>query len=329
MTAKTTPTSDASTMRDAITVAQDVLQKESAALLTMASELPADFVPAVEAILNVKGRVVISGVGKSGHIGRKIAATMASTGTPSYFVHGAEASHGDLGMVTPDDVCILISNSGETAELRDITLYTRRFNIPLIAISSKIDSTLMQAADHKLNLPPVPEVCSIGKAPTTSTTLTLALGDALAVAVMEQRGFNADQFQTFHPGGKLGSQMSQVHQLMHGAERLPIVAANDDMSEVLLTMTSKGFGVAMVVEDGKLQGLISDGDLRRNMSDLMGKSAGDIASTDPVTIQPDLLAVQALAILNERKISSLAVTDTNGVPVGILHIHDLLRAGVV
>lgn len=316
-------------MRDAITVAQDVLQKESAALATMAKELPADFVSAVEAILNVKGRVVISGVGKSGHIGRKIAATMASTGTPSYFVHGAEASHGDLGMVTPDDVCILISNSGETAELRDITLYTRRFNIPLIAISSKINSTLMQAADHKLNLPPVPEVCSIGKAPTTSTTLTLALGDALAVAVMEQRGFNADQFQTFHPGGKLGSQMSQVHQLMHGVDSLPIVAANDDMSEVLLTMTSKGFGVAMVVENGKLKGLISDGDLRRNMSDLMGKTAGEIASTDPVTIQPDLLAVQALAILNERKISSLAVTDDGGVPVGIIHIHDLLRAGVV
>ncbi|MDO6728100.1 KpsF/GutQ family sugar-phosphate isomerase [Cognatishimia sp. 1_MG-2023] len=329
MTAKTTPTSDQSTMRDAITVAQDVLQKESAALATMAKELPADFVSAVEAILNVKGRVVISGVGKSGHIGRKIAATMASTGTPSYFVHGAEASHGDLGMVTPDDVCILISNSGETAELRDITLYTRRFNIPLIAISSKINSTLMQAADHKLNLPPVPEVCSIGKAPTTSTTLTLALGDALAVAVMEQRGFNADQFQTFHPGGKLGSQMSQVHQLMHGVDSLPIVAANDDMSEVLLTMTSKGFGVAMVVEGGKLKGLISDGDLRRNMSDLMGKTAGEIASTDPVTIQPDLLAVQALAILNERKISSLAVTDDDGVPVGIIHIHDLLRAGVV
>lgn len=329
MTAKTTPTSDQSTMRDAITVAQDVLQKESAALATMAKELPADFVSAVEAILNVKGRVVISGVGKSGHIGRKIAATMASTGTPSYFVHGAEASHGDLGMVTPDDVCILISNSGETAELRDITLYTRRFNIPLIAISSKINSTLMQAADHKLNLPPVPEVCSIGKAPTTSTTLTLALGDALAVAVMEQRGFNADQFQTFHPGGKLGSQMSQVHQLMHGVDSLPIVAANDDMSEVLLTMTSKGFGVAMVVENGKLKGLISDGDLRRNMSDLMGKTAGEIASTDPVTIQPDLLAVQALAILNERKISSLAVTDDGGVPVGIIHIHDLLRAGVV
>ncbi len=329
MTAKTTPTSDQSTMRDAITVAQDVLQKESAALATMAKELPADFVSAVEAILNVKGRVVISGVGKSGHIGRKIAATMASTGTPSYFVHGAEASHGDLGMVTPDDVCILISNSGETAELRDITLYTRRFNIPLIAISSKINSTLMQAADHKLNLPPVPEVCSIGKAPTTSTTLTLALGDALAVAVMEQRGFNADQFQTFHPGGKLGSQMSQVHQLMHGVDSLPIVAANDDMSEVLLTMTSKGFGMAMVVENGKLKGLISDGDLRRNMSDLMGKTAGEIASTDPVTIQPDLLAVQALAILNERKISSLAVTDDGGVPVGIIHIHDLLRAGVV
>ncbi len=317
-----------SAKRDAISVAQDVLHKEAAALTAMANDLPADFEMAVDLILKAKGRVVISGVGKSGHIGRKIAATLASTGTPSYFVHGAEASHGDLGMVTQEDVCILISNSGETAELRDITLYTRRFNIPLIAISSNPNSVLMEAADCMLTLPKIPEVCSIGKAPTTSTTLTLALGDALSVAVMEQRGFSADDFQTFHPGGKLGSQMSKVAQLMHDKKSLPIVSEDDDMSEVLLTMTSKGFGVAFVVVDGVLKGLISDGDLRRNMSDLMGKTAGEIASMDPITITEDSLTVQALAILNERKISALAVTDESGAPVGIIHIHDLLRAGV-
>ncbi len=317
-----------SAKRDAISVAQEVLHKEAAALTAMANDLPADFEMAVDLILKAKGRVVISGVGKSGHIGRKIAATLASTGTPSYFVHGAEASHGDLGMVTQEDVCILISNSGETAELRDITLYTRRFNIPLIAISSNPNSVLMEAADCMLTLPKIPEVCSIGKAPTTSTTLTLALGDALSVAVMEQRGFSADDFQTFHPGGKLGSQMSKVAQLMHDKKSLPIVSENDDMSEVLLTMTSKGFGVALVVVNGALKGLISDGDLRRNMGDLMGKTAGEIASSDPVTITPDSLAVQALAILNERKIGALAVTDESGAPVGIIHIHDLLRAGV-
>ncbi|MDC0739518.1 KpsF/GutQ family sugar-phosphate isomerase [Cognatishimia sp. SS12] len=326
MSAQDTPLSPAP--RDAVAVARDVLVKEAAALATMAEELPADFEAAVARILSVKGRVVVSGVGKSGHIGRKLAATLASTGTPCYFVHGAEASHGDLGMVTPDDICILISNSGETAELRDITLFTRRFNIPMIAISSKPDSTLMQAADYKLNLPQIPEVCAIGKAPTTSTTLTLALGDALSVAVMEQRGFSADQFQVFHPGGKLGSQLSKVAQLMHGAERLPVVRSDDSMPEVLLTMTSKGFGVALVVEGGKLTGVISDGDLRRNMATLMNKTAGEIASPDPVTVGPEMLSAQALAILNERKIGALAVTDAAGAPVGILHIHDLLRAGV-
>lgn len=327
MTSNPSP-SGAPKKRDAVSVAKDVLQKEAAALSAMATDLPADFEPAVDLILKAKGRVVISGVGKSGHIGRKIAATLASTGTPSYFVHGAEASHGDLGMVTQDDVCILISNSGETAELRDITLYTRRFNIPLIAISSNPNSVLMEAADCMLTLPKIPEVCSIGKAPTTSTTLTLALGDALSVAVMEQRGFSADQFQVFHPGGKLGSQMTKVKQLMHGSDSLPIVSASDSMSEVLLTMSSKGFGVAMIVTDGVLKGVISDGDLRRNMSDLMDRTAGEIANADPITISEESLTVQALAILNDRKISALAVTNDAGAPVGILHIHDLLRAGV-
>ena len=309
-------------------IARVALKKEADALYQMADDLPSDFAPAVECILGMNGRVVVSGVGKSGHIGRKIAATLASTGTPSYFVHGSEASHGDLGMVTSHDICILISNSGETAELRDIMLYTRRFNIPLIAISSNPDSVLMKAADYKLLLPKAPEVCLIGKAPTTSTTLTLALGDALAVAAMERRGFDADQFQVFHPGGKLGSQMSRVGDLMHGTESLPVVAPQDPMSEVLLTMTSGGFGVAFVVEGGKLQGVITDGDLRRNMDSLLGKSARDIANADPTKIEPEMLAAKALAIVNERKITALPVVDASGAPVGILHVHDLLRAGV-
>lgn len=316
-------------MKSANDVAKSVLQKEAAAVAQMADELPVDFETAVDCIMGIAGRVVVSGVGKSGHIGRKIAATLASTGTPSYFVHGAEASHGDLGMVTRHDACVLISNSGETAELRDITLYTRRFNIPLIAISSNPDSTLMKAADFKLALPKIPEVCSIGKAPTTSTTLTLALGDALAVAIMEARGFSADEFHTFHPGGKLGTQLTRVADLMHSGDELPTVAATLPMTEVLLTMTSKGFGVALVADDtGKLIGTVTDGDLRRNMDVLMGKTAGEIAGPMPLSVQADTLAAQALAMLNERKVTTLPVTDDAGKPVGILHIHDLLRAGI-
>ena len=309
--------------------ARRVISIETAALSALGDSLGAEFGEAVALLLSAKGRVIISGMGKSGHIGRKIAATMASTGTPSYFVHGAEASHGDLGMVTRHDACVLISNSGETAELRDITLYTRRFNIPLIAISSNPDSTLMKAADYKLALPKIPEVCTIGKAPTTSTTLTLALGDALSVAVMEARGFSADEFHTFHPGGKLGTQLSRVADLMHGSRELPVVPSDLPMSDVLLTMTSKGFGVALVLDDdGKLVGAVTDGDLRRNMDVLMGKTAGEIASSDPVSVPETTLAAQALALLNERKITTLPGTDAAGKPVGILHIHDLLRAGI-
>ncbi|CUK25853.1 Arabinose 5-phosphate isomerase KdsD [Cognatishimia activa] len=310
-------------------VARKVLKKEAEAVAQMADELPEDFERAVECVMGINGRVVVSGVGKSGHIGRKIAATLASTGTPSYFVHGAEASHGDLGMVTRHDACVLISNSGETAELRDITLYTRRFNIPLIAISSNPDSTLMKAADFQLALPKIPEVCSIGKAPTTSTTLTLALGDALSVAIMEARGFSSDEFHTFHPGGKLGTQLMRVADLMHSNEELPTVTASMPMSDVLLTMTSKGFGVALVTDDaGRLIGTVTDGDLRRNMDVLMGKTASEIASPSPLSVEEDTLAAQALALLNERKVTTLPVTNDAGQPVGILHIHDLLRAGI-
>jgi len=308
--------------------AQRVLSVEAAALAQMGEDLPGDFAPVINLILSAKGRVIVSGIGKSGHIGRKIAATFASTGTPSYFVHCAEASHGDLGMVTPADICLLISNSGETTELQDILAHTRRFSIPTVAISSKPDSTLMRAADYRLCLPPAPEACSIGMAPTTSTTLTLALGDALAVALMEQRGFLPEDFRVFHPGGKLGAQLATVAQLMHKGEDLPLVSRETMMPDCLLTMTSKGFGIAAVVEQNQLVGVISDGDLRRNMAQLMRTTAGDIASADPVTVAPDTLAAEALAIMNARKISVLMVVDAAKAPVGIIHIHDLLRAGV-
>jgi len=311
-----------------IETARRVLRIEAAALEQLASELPDDFSAVVDAILQTAGRVIVSGVGKSGHIGNKIAATLASTGTPASFVHATEASHGDLGMVTAADFCLLISNSGETAELRDIVAHTRRFSIPMAAISSKPDSTLMRAADYKLGLPNAPEACHIGMAPTTSTTLTLALGDALAVALMERRNFRPDDFRVFHPGGKLGAQMATVAQLMHSGDALPVVDANMPMQDALITMTAKGFGIAAVCRDGRLTGVISDGDLRRHMHHLMEKQAGDIASENPVTVSADQFAAEALNIMNTRKISVLMVVDAENMPIGILHIHDLLRAGV-
>jgi len=308
--------------------ARRVLGIEARALDQLADELPVDFDAALAAILACRGRVIVSGVGKSGHIGNKIAATLASTGTPASFVHATEASHGDLGMVTEQDFCLLISNSGETAELRDIVAHTRRFSIPMAAISSNPDSTLMQAADYKLTLPKAPEACSIGMAPTTSTTLTLALGDALAVALMERRNFRPDDFRVFHPGGKLGAQMATVGQLMHTGDEVPIVAHDMPMQDVLITMTSKGFGTAAVCQDGRLMGVVSDGDLRRHMHHLMQKTAGEIATINPITVRKKQFAAEALNIMNTRKISVLVVVDDTHHPIGVIHIHDLLRAGV-
>lgn len=307
---------------------RQVLTTEAEALSLLAQNLPADFPAVITLILAAKGRVIVSGIGKSGHIGRKISATLASTGTPSFFVHASEASHGDLGMITPDDICILISNSGETQELGDVLAHTRRFSIPLVGISSRAGSTLMTAADYQLLLPPAPEACPMGMAPTTSTTLALALGDALAVALMEQRNFQPDQFRTFHPGGKLGAQLATVAQLMHGPEALPLVQSDAPMDQVLLEMTSKGFGTTGVVKDGVLAGIVSDGDLRRNMAHLMDSTAEQVATLGPVTVPPTLLAAQALALMNTRKITTLFVVDDAGAPIGILHLHDLLRAGV-
>lgn len=317
------------TKTDTLVAVRKVLITEANALQILADNIPADLEGAIDAIWNAPGRVIVSGIGKSGHVGRKVSATLTSTGTPSYFVHAAEASHGDLGTITHEDVCLLLSNSGETAELRDILAFTRRFSIPLIAVSSGKNSALMRAADYRLLLPDVAEACPNGLAPTTSTTLMLALGDAIAVALMEMRGFAPENFRQFHPGGRLGAQMLRICELMHIDVDLPIVQCSTNMSETLLAMTSKGFGIAMVVDgNGKLAGVVTDGDLRRNMTDLMKRSAGTIATRSPVTAQPDMLAAEALALMNKRAISVLAVVDKGGEPVGLLHIHDLLRAGV-
>ena len=311
-------------------IAARVLRLEAQGLERLAAGVPADFAAAVDAILALKGRVIVSGMGKSGHVGHKIAATLASTGTPAYFVHPAEASHGDLGMITDADICLLLSNSGESAELGDIIAYTQRFRIPVIGISSRADSTLMRAATWQLLLPPAPEACPIGMAPTTSTTMALALGDALAVALMEARGFRAEDFQGFHPGGKLGARMRKVADLMHGADSLPLAGHDTPMSEALVEMSARGFGIVAVTDDsGALAGIVTDGDLRRNMDGLLNRSAGQIATPDPVTVTPDMLAAQALALMNERKISVLLVVDAGRRPVGVLHVHDCLRAGVI
>tara|TARA_R110002020_G_scaffold236875_10_gene449155 strand:- start:805 stop:1779 length:975 start_codon:yes stop_codon:yes gene_type:complete len=308
--------------------ARRVLDIEASAIAHMARNLPEDFAATVDRILACKGRVIVSGIGKSGHIGRKIAATLASTGTPAYFVHATEASHGDLGMVGREDMCLLISNSGETAELRDIVYHTQRFSIPMIGISSNPDSTLMKAADYRLTLPKLPEACSIGMAPTTSTTLTLALGDALAVALMEQRKFAPEDFGVYHPGGKLGAQMRTVADLMHTGKEIPLLPEDASMQDALMAMTSRGFGIGVLVRDGLLTGVITDGDLRRNMVGLMERTAAEIANRDPLTVGPDCLAPEALALLNARKINVLLIVDAEKHPIGVLHIHDLLRAGV-
>lgn len=313
---------------DIVATAARVLATEAAAVQALADRLPDGFVAAVRLVLATTGRVVVSGMGKSGHVGRKIAATLASTGTPALFVHPAEASHGDLGMVTPGDCCILLSNSGETAELRDLIAHCARFAIPVVAVSRVADSTLMRAASVPVLLPDAPEACGFGMAPTTSTTLQLALGDALALAVMEARRFRPDQFRSYHPGGRLGAQLSEVHQIMHRGDSVPLVPRGLAMAEVILVMTAKGFGLAGVVDDaGLLAGVISDGDLRRNLDGLMGRTAAEVANRAPVTVAPEMLAAEALRVMNSRKIGALFVVE-QGRPVGIVHLHDLLRAGV-
>ena len=311
-----------------VQAAKKVLQTEADALETLKNDLPNDFSDLVKLILNLNGRVIVSGVGKSGHIGNKIAATLASTGTPAYFVHATEASHGDLGMITETDLCLLISNSGETSEIFDIVAHARRFSIPVATISSNTESTLVKAADFKLCLPVVEEACPIGMAPTTSTTMMLALGDALAVALMEAKNFNTENFKVLHPGGKLGAKMMMVSQVMHKSDALPLVETQTSMKETLLTMSSRGFGIAAVVnEKDFLVGVITDGDLRRHINDLMSKTAGEIASLSPITVVRETFVVDALKLMQENKITVLIVTSAENKPVGILHIQDLLKVG--
>ena len=312
-----------------VTDAKKVLKTEADALGKLKDDLPIDFSDLVKSILNLNGRVIVSGVGKSGHIGNKIAATLASTGTPAYFVHATEASHGDLGMITEQDLCLLISNSGETIEMFDILTHARRFSIPVATMSSSCESTLVKAADFKLCLPMADEACPIGMAPTTSTTMMLALGDALAVVLMEAKSFNAENFNIFHPGGKLGAKLMTVGQLMHKNDTMPLVKTETSMKETLLTMSSKGFGIAAIVDEiGCLVGVITDGDLRRHIDDLLDKNAGEIASLSPITVAEETFVVDALNLMQDRKISVLIVTSADSRPVGIIHIQDLLRVGV-
>lgn len=311
------------------TTGRRVIRREADALGVLADTLGPSFDQAVAVLLASTGRVIVSGMGKSGHIARKIAATFASTGTPAHFVHPAEASHGDLGMVAKGDVLIVLSNSGETPELADILAHSRRFGIPLIGVAGRDQSTLLRQSDVAILLPDVPEACETGIVPTTSTTMTLALGDALAITLMENRAFTPDHFRMFHPGGKLGARLLRVADLMHADP--PLVAEATQMSEALLTITRSGFGVVGVTDGaGSLTGIVTDGDLRRHMAQLLSLTAGQVMTHAPRTIGPDALAGEALAAMNDRKITCLLVTEPGRLrPIGILHIHDCLRAGVM
>jgi len=287
------------------------------------------FVEAVELIRGIEGRLIVSGMGKSGHIAHKIAATLASTGTPSFFVHPAEASHGDLGMITPKDAIMALSWSGETVELKSLIDYSRRFRIGLIAVTANAESTLGQAADVVLTLPQAREACPHNLAPTTSSLMQLALGDALSVALLQSRGFTAVDFGILHPGGQLGAQLKFVRDIMHKGEAIPLAPLGARMSDAILVMTAKGFGCVGIVDGkGSLAGIITDGDLRRHMQNgLVEKRVEEVMTPRPKTIAPGQLASEALEILNASKITALMVED-GGKPVGIVHFHDLLRAGV-
>jgi len=312
--------------------ARDVLATEAAGLAALSAALDHRFARAVDLLAGAGGRVVVSGMGKSGHIARKIAATFASTGTPALFVHPAEASHGDLGMVVAGDAVLALSNSGETAELADLIEHARRFALPLVAITGRPGSTLAQAADVALLLPRAAEACPLGLAPTTSTTMQLALGDALAVALLVRRGFGAADFRQIHPGGRLGSRLRRVRDLMHAGPAMPLAAPDTPMHDALLTMTEKRFGCVGIVDgQGTLVGILTDGDLRRAMGpDLLARRTGEIMTRAPRTIGPDALAADALRVMNEGNspITTLFVVDERRTPHGILHVHDLLRAGV-
>jgi arabinose-5-phosphate isomerase len=312
-----------------LSVARDTFQTEGEALLRFGAALDGRFVDAVELLLSARGRVVVTGIGKSGHIGRKIAATLASTGTPAHFVHAGEASHGDLGMVGLEDVVIALSNSGETSELTDIVAFALDHNIPLIAVTGNANSTLACQAAVALVLPPMTEACPNGLAPTTSTTAMAALGDALAIAAMTAKGTTPAEFRRFHPGGRLGVHLLKVGELMHAGDTLPVVAPDTPMRETILTISEKGFGVAIVRDpkSGSL-GIITDGDMRRHVEILWHSHAGDIANASPVTIAAEAYAREAVELMGARRITSLIVVDEAGDLAGLIHMHDCVRAGL-
>lgn len=311
-----------------------VVEQEERALHTLCESLGKDFCDALEMIFHCRGRLVITGMGKSGHIGKKISASMSSTGTPSFFLHPAEASHGDLGALTKQDVLLAISNSGESQELVDVLEYAGRHVIKIIAVTKNRNSFLGQQADICLQLPNEQEACPIGCAPTSSTTMTLALGDALAMALLDLRGFSAEDFHDFHPGGKLGSKLKRVRDLMHTGDELPLIGENAKMHEAIVEMTRKGLGCIAVAEnapDGRhiLRGIISDGDLRRHMSpDLLEKSVRDVMTRNPATIDELSLASKAVGLMNAKSITGLVVLDGQGFVAGFIHMHDCLRAGI-
>jgi len=318
-----------------LAAARHVLDTGARALLSLAERLDGTFIAALDILDKVQGRVIVSGMGKSGHIARKIAATFASTGTPAQFIHPAEASHGDLGMITRADACLILSNSGETPELGDMIAHTRRFGIPLIGIARNPQSTLLTASDVALVLPPSPEACPMGLAPTTSTTASLALGDALAVALMQRKGFSADDFRLLHPGGQIGKSLLRVSDIMHTGGDLPLASLDMPMSDVLIVMTRQRFGCAGIIgPDGGLAGIITDGDSRRHTitGDLLQRTAAQIMTPGPKTIHQNALAAEALGLM-AGSITCLFVTPLPGggaqAPVGIVHIHDCLRAGIL
>ena len=316
---------------DTLARARRVLQLEASGLVALSAALDESFIRAIEILEKVSGRIIVAGIGKSGHVAHKVAATLSSTGRSAMFVHPVEASHGDLGMIEyKRDAVLAFTNSGETPELTDLVAFTRRFKLPLVLVTSNPSGQLVAQADVALILPPAEEACAIGMAPTTSTTLMMALGDALAVVLMERIGFTAEDFKALHPGGKLGKRLLKVSDVMHSGDRLPLANPEHSMGDILPEMTAKSLGCVGIVDPkGKLLGIVTDGDLRRHMgSDLLAKSAAQIMTKSPQTITPDAFASEALAIMNDRKITALFVAE-KGRAVGLIHIHDCLRAGVV
>ena len=313
-----------------IVAGRRVIRVETDALKMLEESIDETFTKAVETMGEASGRVILAGVGKSGHVARKIAATLASTGCPSYYIHPTEASHGDLGMITKSDVVLALSRSGETKELSDLIHYTRRFEIPLIGMSADGASSLAEASDVSLVIPDAPEACDETRAPTTSTTLMMALGDALAVALLEQRGFTGDDFKTFHPGGKLGALLRTVDDLMHSGDEMPLVQSGTEMADALSEMSAKGFGCLAVLDPaGALMGIVTDGDIRRIVAaGRMAMTIDDAMTRDPIVASPGMLASAVLAMMNEKRITQMFVV-ADDKPLGVVHMHDFLKVGVV